>query len=91
MQQRRARRCRPKYSSLTKTLVEAGMSNTLLGNRARAGYGGDNEMLRSAVCCCLPPLYLFKTRRDFFEVKLEENCPKFLAKFELDRRLINAP
>ena len=39
----------PKCSSSTITLVEAGMSDTLLGNQARAGYGGDNERLRSVV------------------------------------------
>ena len=44
------------------------MSDTLLGNQARADYGGDNERLRSAVCCFLPPLYPFKTRRNFLEV-----------------------
>ena len=32
------------------TLVEAGMSDTLLGNQAWAGYGGDKEGLRPAVC-----------------------------------------
>ena len=51
MQQRHARRCRPKCSSSMITLVEVGMSDTLLGNQARVGYGGDNERLRSAVCC----------------------------------------
>ena len=35
--------------------VEAGMSDTLLGNQARSGYDGDNERLRSAVCCFVPP------------------------------------
>ena len=74
MQQRHARRCRPKWSSSTITLVEVGMSDALLGNQARAGYGSDNERLRSAVCCCLPSLYLFKTRRNFLEAKLQENC-----------------
>ena len=79
------------------TLVGAGVSDTLLGNRAQAGYGGDNEgLIRSAVCCCLPPSNLFKTRRNFLEVKFQENCraqtrqgirPKFLAEFELGRRL----
>ena len=49
MQQRHARRCRSKCSSLMITLVEAGMPGTLLGNQARAGYGGDKERLRSAV------------------------------------------
>ena len=38
----------PKCPSSTITLVEAGMSDTLLGNQARAGYGGDNERLTSA-------------------------------------------
>ena len=52
MQQRHARCCRPKYSSSTITLVETGMSDTLLGNQARAGYGGDNERL-GRVCCLL--------------------------------------
>ena len=49
MQQSHARRCHSKCSSSTITLVEAGMSDTLLGNQARAGCGGDNEGLRSAV------------------------------------------
>ena len=49
MQQRHARRCRPVCSSPTITLVEVGMSGTLLDNQARAGYGGDNKRLRSAV------------------------------------------
>ena len=31
-------------------LGEAGMSDTLLCNQARAGYGGDNETLRPTVC-----------------------------------------
>ena len=48
MQQPHARRYRPKCARLTITFVEAGMSDTLLGNQARAGYGGDNERLRSA-------------------------------------------
>ena len=74
MQQRHARRCRPKCSISTITLVKAGMSDPLLGNQARADYGDDNERLRSAVCCFLPPLYLFKTRRNFLEVKFQENC-----------------
>ena len=97
MQQRYAKRCRPKCSSSTITLVEAGMSDTLLGNQARASYGSDNERLKSAVICCsLPPLYLFKTRRNFLEAKFRENClaqtrlgirPKFLDEFELGRRL----
>ena len=93
MQQRYARRCCPECTSSTITLVEAGISDNLLGNRARAGYRGDNESLRSVVCCCLPPLYLFKTRRNFLEVKFQENCqaqsqleiwPKFLAELELE-------
>ena len=50
MQLRHARRCRPKRPSSTITLVEASMSDTLLGNLVRAGYGDDNERLRSAVC-----------------------------------------
>ena len=54
MQQCHARRCRPKCSTSTITLVEADLSDTLLGNQARTGYGGDNERLRSAVFCCLP-------------------------------------
>ena len=49
MQQRHGRRCRSKRPSSTITLVEAGMSGTLLGNQARSGYVGDNERLRSAV------------------------------------------
>ena len=49
MQQRHARRCRSKCSSSTTTLVEARMPGTLLGNQARAGYGGDNERLWTAV------------------------------------------
>ena len=49
MQQRHGRRSRSKCSSSTITLVEAGMSGTLLGNQARSGYGGDNERLRPAV------------------------------------------
>ena len=49
MQQLHARRCRSKCLSSTITLVEAGMSDTLLGNQARSGYGGDNERLRSVV------------------------------------------
>ena len=50
MQQRHARCCRSKCSSSTMiTLVEAGMSDTL-GNQASAGYGGDKEGLRPAVC-----------------------------------------
>ena len=53
MQQRHARRCRPKCSRSTITPVEAGMSNILLGNQARAGYGGDNEKLSSKLCCLL--------------------------------------
>ena len=38
------------------TLVETGMSDTFLGKQAPAGYGGDNERLRSAVSAavCLP-------------------------------------
>ena len=72
------------------------MSDTLLDNHARAGYGGDNERLSSAVYYCLPPLYLFKTRGNFLEVKFPKHCqvqtrleiwPKLLAEFELDRRL----
>ena len=49
MQQRLARRCHPKCSSSTLTLVEVGMSGTLLGNQAWAGYDGNNERLTFAV------------------------------------------
>ena len=72
MQQRHAKSCRLKCSSSTITLVEVGMLGTVLGNQARAGYGGDNERLRSAGCCCLSRLYLSKTRRNFLEVRFQE-------------------
>ena len=49
MQQRHGRQYRSKCSRSTITMVEAGMSGTLLGNQARLGYGGDNERLRSVV------------------------------------------
>ena len=49
MQQRYARRCRPKCPSSTIAMVEADMSDTFLRNQARAGYGRDNERLGSAV------------------------------------------
>ena len=49
MQQRHVRRCHSKCSNTTITLVDAGISGTLLGNQAGAGYGSDNERLRSAV------------------------------------------
>ena len=45
MQQRYARRCRPECSSSTIPLAKAVMSDTLLGNQARAGC----EMLGSDV------------------------------------------
>ena len=57
--------------------------------------------LRFSVCyllpsACLPPLYPFKTRRNFLEVRFQENCQaqnrpgiwlKSLAEFKLGRRL----
>ena len=58
MQQYHVDTAAPNAPSSTITLIEAGISDTLLGNQARAGYGGVNERLRSAVCCCLPPLFL---------------------------------
>ena len=70
MQQPHARRYRPKCSSSMITLIEAGMSGTLLGNQAGAGYGGDNERLSP----CLPLSCLSKTRRDFLEVKFQKKC-----------------
>ena len=49
MQQRHARRCRPKCPSSMIAMVEADMSDTFLGNQARAGYGRDSKRLGSAV------------------------------------------
>ena len=45
------------------------MSDTLLGNQARLGYGGDDERLRSTVSLSASLVYLFKTRRNYLEVK----------------------
>ena len=51
------------------------MSDTPLGTPARAGYGGDNEKLRSAVCCCL-------------DVSV---CVCVVIPFILDDRLVDIP
>ena len=71
MQQRYARQCRRSKgsSSTIILLVEADMPDTLLGHQARAGYGGDNERLKSAAACTL---CFFKTRRNFLEAKFQE-------------------
>ena len=67
----------------------------------RQFYGDPIKSLRFSVCyllpsACLPPLYPFKTRRNFLEVKFQENCQaqsrpgiwlKSLAEFKLGRRL----
>ena len=45
------------------------MSGTVAGNQARLGYGGDGERLRSAVSLSASLVYLFKTRRNYLEVK----------------------
>ena len=67
------------------------MPDTLLGNQARAGSGGDNESLRSAVCL---PCISSKRGATFSEVKFHCQAqtrlgiwPRFLAEFELGRRL----
>ena len=69
MQQRHARRCCSKCSSLMITLVEAGMSGTLLSNQARAGDGGDNERLRSAVS-----LSVYLVSQNAAQLSRGENC-----------------
>ena len=45
------------------------MLGILAGNQARKGYGGDGERLRSAVSFSASLVYLFKTRRNYLEVK----------------------